>query len=160
MGFGKEDMLNRSTVAILALAGAVFGVSAAGCEHFTRSRSDLVVAENPCVDTQFTVYFSENSNRLTRPAGQVIQEAGRALKDCNITRARVVGLSDATGGSQANLTLSQQRAVAVAGALRQQGLPAPSFEIDANGEAGATTAEGNDDPVRRRAEVFLTVSPR
>ncbi len=152
--------MSRSAVTVLALVALGFGVSAAGCGHIMRTRSDLVRSDNACVDTQFTVYFGENSNRLTRQAGQVIQETGRALKDCTITRARVVGLSDATGGSQANLTLSQQRAVAVAGALRQQGLPAPSFEIDANGEAGATTAEGEDKPVRRRADVFLTVSPR
>ncbi len=152
--------MSRSAVVVLAVALVGFGVTAAGCGHLVRTRSDLVRSENPCVDTQFTVYFSENSNRLTRPAGQMIQETGRALKDCNITRARVVGLSDATGGSQANMTLSQQRAVAVAGAMKQQGLPAPSFEIDANGEAGATTAQGQDDPVRRRAEVFLSVSPQ
>ena len=152
--------MSRSAVVVLAVALVGFGGTAAGCGHLVRTRSDLVRSENPCVDTQFTVYFSENSNRLTRPAGQMIQETGRALKDCNITRARVVGLSDATGGSQANMTLSQQRAVAVAGAMKQQGLPAPSFEIDANGEAGATTAQGQDDPVRRRAEVFLSVSPQ
>lgn len=152
--------MSRSTVTVLALVTVSFGVAAAGCGHLVRTRSDLVRSDSACVDTQFTVYFSENSNRLTRQAGQVIQEAGRALKDCTITHARVVGLSDATGGPQANMTLSQQRAVAVAGALRQQGLPAPSFEIDANGEAGATTAAGEDKPVRRRAEVFLTVSPR
>lgn len=152
--------MSKSAITVLAVVAVGFGVTAAGCGHLVRTRSDLVRTESACVDTQFTVYFGENSNRLTRPAGQVIQETGRALKDCNITRARVVGLSDATGGSQANLTLSQQRAVAVAGALRQQGLPAPSFEIAADGEAGATTPQGQDDPVRRRAEVFLSVSPR
>lgn len=152
--------MSKSAVAVLAVVVVGFGVTAAGCEHLVRTRSDLVRSDSACVDTQFTVYFSENSNRLTRPASQMIQETGRALKDCIITRARVVGLSDANGGSQANLTLSQQRAVAVAGALKQQGLPAPSFEIDANGEAGATTAQGQDDPVRRRAEVFLSVSPQ
>ncbi len=152
--------MSRSAVVVLAVVVLGFGVTAAGCGHLVRTRSDLVRSDSACVDTRFTIYFSENSNRLTRPAGQMIQETGRALKNCNITRARVVGLSDATGGSQANMTLSQQRAVAVAGALKQQGLPVPSFEIDANGEVGATTAQGQDDPVRRRAEVFLTVSPQ
>lgn len=113
-----EGATGRSAGAVLALVAVGFGTAAAGCGRLVRTRPDLVRSENPCVDTQFTVCFGENSNRLTRPAGQLIQEAGRTLKNCTIDRARMVGLSDATGGSEANRTPSQQRAVAVAGALR------------------------------------------
>lgn len=152
--------MRGSTLMVLALTTVGFGLAAGGCEHFARTRADLVRSSSPCVDTQFTVYFNEGSSRMTRQAGQVIQETGRAMKECNITRARVVGLSDAVGGSATNLTLSQRRAVTVAGALRQQGLPAPSFEIAAGGEEGATTADGREDPVRRQAVVMLTVQPK
>jgi len=152
--------MHKTTMALVAVAAVGFGLSAAGCEHFTRTRADLVRSSSPCVDTQFTVYFDEGSSRMTRQAAQVIQETGRAMKECNITRAQVVGLSDAVGGSATNLTLSQRRAVTVAGALRQQGLPAPSFEIAAAGEEGATTADGREDPVRRQAVVMLTVQPK
>ena len=72
--------MSKSAVAVLAVVVAGFGVTAAGCGHLVRTRSDLVRSDSACVDTQFTVYFSENSNRLTRPAGQVIQETGRALR--------------------------------------------------------------------------------
>lgn len=144
----------------MAFAVVGIGVLAAGCSHFPQSRDDLVQASTPCSDTHFSVYFNEGSNRLTRQAGQLIAETGRALKACNISSARVVGLADATGAPQANLSLSQQRAVTVAGALRAEGLPAPSFEIDAAGETGALLADGREDPVRRRAEVYLTVQPR
>lgn len=119
----------------------------------------LVTNDSPCVDSQFTVYFNEGSNRLTRPAAQMIQENGRRLRGCTITSARVVGLADATGTPQANLSLSQRRAAAVADAMKRQGMPSPRFEVDAGGEAGAQTADGHDAPVRRRAEVYLTVAP-
>jgi peptidoglycan-associated lipoprotein len=155
-----EGGMRRSVVALVAFLTAGFGLATAGCEHLPRTRADLVRSASPCEDTHFTVYFNEGSNRLTRQAGQVIQETGRAMKECTIVRARVLGLTDATGAAQANMTLSQQRAVTVAGALRQQGLPAPSFEIEAGGEAGAMSSDGHEDPVRRRAEVFLEVQPQ
>ncbi len=81
------------------------------------------------------------------------------MRPCRVVRARVVGLADATGTPEANHTLSQQRAVQVAEALRRNGLPAPTFEIAAAGEQGALTPDGRADPVRRRAEVFLEVAP-
>jgi outer membrane protein OmpA-like peptidoglycan-associated protein len=147
-------------MAAAALATVGFGLSAAGCEHFPRTRADLVRNPTPCVDAHVTVYFNEGSNRLTRPAAQVIEETGRNLRNCSILQAHVVGLADATGTPEANLSLSQRRAVAVADALRRQGLPAPSFDIAAAGEAGAMTDDGRDDPVRRRAEIFLEVAPK
>lgn len=48
----------------------------------------------------------------------------------------------------------------MAEALRRQGIPAPQFELAAVGEDGAALADGREAPVRRRAEVFLTVAPR
>jgi outer membrane protein OmpA-like peptidoglycan-associated protein len=146
----------------LATAFSILGVAAAAgaCSHLPRTRADLVQSSSPCADTHFSVYFNNGSNRLTRQAAQLVAETGRALKACSITSARVVGLADAAGTAEANLSLSQRRALAVAGALRREGLPAPTFEIDAGGETGALLADGREDPVRRRAEVYLVVRPQ
>ncbi|HYE42716.1 MAG TPA: OmpA family protein, partial [Caulobacteraceae bacterium] len=148
----------RKLVTTMALIGAA---ASAGCANlgWPRDRADLVVPTATCTDTDFIIYFNEGSDRLTQPAMQLIRETTRNLKTCRITRARVVGLADATGAPQANLTLSQRRALRAAEALRAEGVPAPSFEIDAGGAAGALTADGRDDPVRRRAVVFLSVAP-
>ena len=140
---------------ILALAGAAL----AACETMPRTRADLVRPADTCADTQFTVYFDEGSARLTGPARQLVEATSRGLKPCRVLRTRVVGLADATGTPEANLTLSQRRAVEVSRALQAQGLPAPTFEIMAAGDTGALTADGREDPVRRRAEVYLAVSP-
>lgn len=154
---GDEGMRILTTMALIGAATA-----AAGCANmgWPRDRADLVTTAPVCADTELTLYFNEGSDRLTEPARQMIRETTRTLRDCNITRARVVGLADATGTPEANLTLSQRRALRAAEALRAEGVPAPNFEIDAAGDAGATTADGRDDPVRRRAVVFLSVSPR
>jgi len=144
--------------AFLATAAAVAAL--AGCQTWPKTRADLVRSDSLCVDSQFTVYFNEGSNRLTRPAVQMISETGSALKGCAVSHARVVGLADATGTPEANRTLSQRRAAAVADALRRQGIPSPQFELAAAGEDGAMTADGREAPVRRRAEVFLTVTPK
>ena len=149
-------MSGRTVVIAVVLAAA--GV--AGCQLGPRSRADLVTSANPCVDSQFAVYFNEGSTRLTNPATQLIAETGKGLKGCTISRARVVGLADATGTPEANRSLSQRRAIAVAEALRRQGMPSPEFELAAAGEDGATTADGREAPVRRRADVFLTIGPR
>ena len=142
------------------LASAVAATGACADLGWPRKRTDLVVAVTPCADTNFTIYFNEGSDRLTQPALQLVRETADRLKACSITHARVVGLADATGAPQANLTLSQRRALKVAEALRAQGIPAPAFEIDAAGDAGSMTSDGREDPVRRRAEVYLSVGPR
>lgn len=142
----------------LVMLGAA--ASLAACQTGPRSRADLVMDSSPCADSQFTVYFNEGSNRLTRPASQLISATGEGLRGCDIRGARVVGLADSTGTPQANQTLSQRRAVVVAEALRRSGFPAPQFELAAMGEDGAVTADGREDPVRRRAEVYLTVAPK
>ena len=60
----------------------------------------------------------------------------------------------------ANMTLSQQRARAVAQALTRAGMPAPVFEVAAAGDAGAVTPSGQDELLRRRTEVIVEVAPR
>ena len=140
-------------------AAAVAAAGLGACDHLHGDRP-LVTSDSPCVDSHFTIYFNEGSTRLTRPADQLLQETSRGLRGCMITRARVIGLADATGTPQANLSLSQRRAVAVAEAMKRRGMPAPEFEIDAAGEDGALLPDGREDPVRRRAEVHLSVVPK
>lgn len=145
-------------LATMAIIGAVAAATGACASRWPRERADLVMPARTCADAQFTIYFNEGSDRLTQPAAQVIQETVRGLEGCRIDRVRVVGLADATGAPAANLSLSQRRALRTAEALRVAGAPAPTFEIGAAGDAGALTADGREDPVRRRAEVYLGVS--
>jgi hypothetical protein len=111
-----------------------------------------------CSDGRFSIYFAEGSDRLTEPARQVIAARARVLRTCRIREVRVIGLSDASGAAESNLSLSQKRARRVAEALAAEGLPRPVFEVRGAGAWGATR-DGREIPVRRRAEVVLAVSP-
>ena len=126
----------------------------------TPKRTALVVGESPCISGRFDVYFVENQARLTDAATLLLQTAADKAKDCTVNHVRVLGLADATGTVEANLSLSQRRARAVAEALTQAGMPAPAFELNAAGDAGAVNASGADELLRRRAEVFIETAPR
>jgi outer membrane protein OmpA-like peptidoglycan-associated protein len=126
----------------------------------TPKRTALVVGESPCISGRFDVYFVENQARLTDAATLLLQTAADKTKDCHVKHVRVLGLADATGTVEANLSLSQRRARAVAEALTKAGMPAPAFEVNAAGDVGAVNASGADELLRRRAEVFIETSPR
>ena len=150
-------------LAALAMMSAAALTALAGCSGTRRSfqnRFALVRAESICADQSFTIYFDEGSDGLTSQARQLIRETARQYQACAIRTVRVVGLADSTGTPEANLSLSQRRARRVAHALGLAHFPAPAFEVSAAGEQGATLSGGREEPVRRRAEVFLTVAPR
>ncbi|MDQ8028012.1 MAG: OmpA family protein [Brevundimonas sp.] len=143
---------------VIAAGAAVL----AGCSWTPgmRDRSAVVAEVSPCVTKRFDVYFAENEARLTNAALQAIGLTATQLQSCDIRRVQVVGLASATGDVAANLSLSERRALAVAEALVAAGWPSPAFELGAVGDAGATTAAGANEPLRRRTEVVVEASPR
>ena len=143
-----------------ATATAVIVLGAAGCTNLGwRDRSEMVVDPTVCVDTTVPIYFEESQANLTGPARDLIRTGADALQGCSIERVRIVGLASATGSAQNNMTLSERRAITVARALADAGLPAPAFDVEAAGEAGAR-ADGVSEPVRRRVEVIIEAAPR
>jgi peptidoglycan-associated lipoprotein len=144
-------------IAGVAVVTALVG----GCEtarKFT-SRDQLVAAPPACAPKRFEVYFDDGQARLTEPARQAIGMTAAQLNGCQIRTVRVIGLADARGGDEANLSLSERRARAVAQALTAAGWPAPAVDIEAAGAAGATTDTGAREPLRRRTEVLVDASP-
>lgn len=137
------------------LAGAVL----AACAPMPK-REALVTGESPCMPMRFDVYFVENQARLTDAAATAIEAAAGQVRACDVRRVRILGLADAVGAAQNNMTLSQQRAREAARALAEAGLPAPAFDVTAAGDAGALTAAGTEEPLRRRTEVVIEAHPR
>lgn len=142
--------------------GLAAGLVLSGCGAATAfgDRGQLVAEPAVCAPTRFEVYFTENDARLTPAARQVVDLNAERLRGCDIRRVRVLGLADATGTPEANLTLSQRRARTVAAALVGDGWPTPAFELDAAGDAGAVAASGAHEPLRRRTEVVIDAAPR
>jgi peptidoglycan-associated lipoprotein len=140
---------NRRTVVILA---GVTALVLQGCATGGRER---IVRDGRCADFSFQIYFEQQSAGVTSAADTVMTDAARQIQGCPEPAVEIVGLADFRGAPAPNLALSRQRAEAVAGALQRKGFAAPSFRVLAAGEAGAITPEGEAEPLRRRAEVFV-----
>ncbi|MGZ9098346.1 MAG: OmpA family protein [Brevundimonas sp.] len=145
----------------IGLAGVAVAVALSGCAgpRFM-DRSAVVTEPSPCTAKRFEVYFADSEARLTEPARQAIGMTAAQLQGCDIRKVQVIGLADARGGATANQSLSERRALAVAEALTAAGWPAPVFDVDAAGDAGAITDGGVREPMRRRTEVLIDAAPR
>jgi len=148
--------MKRSIVLLGLTAVAVSGCAMTGFKN----PSDLVVEPSACTAKRFEVYFADSEARLTESARQAIGMTAAQLQGCDIRKVQVVGLSDARGGSEANQSLSERRAMAVAEALTAAGWPAPAFDVDAVGDEGAVADSGVREPMRRRTEVLIDAVPR
>lgn len=145
-------------IGIVAAVSAATALSGCSGARFWE-RSDLVAEPAACAQQRFEIYFAEGQARLTEPAAELIDTTAAALRGCEIARVDVLGLADASGTPGRNLTLSQERARIVAEAFAAAGWPAPAFQLSAAGDAGATTAAGTQEPLRRRTEVIVHAAP-
>lgn len=145
---------------LIIIAASAAAVAGCGWTPGMRDRSELVAEPSACTQKRFEVYFAENEARLTTPALQAIGLTATQLQGCDIQRVKVTGLASSTGDVASNLSLSERRAVAVVEALVAAGWPTPAFELGAVGDAGAVTADGTNEPMRRRTEVLVEAAPR
>jgi peptidoglycan-associated lipoprotein len=133
----------------------------AACTTTPAKRAATVsAAPRVCTDFSFPIYFDKGSDQLTAPAQAVLNSSALQAKGCLVSKVEVLGLADADGRANRNLALSHRRAARVAAALSAFGLPAPAFDIEAIGEAGAKAADGAPEPLRRRTEVVIHASSR
>lgn len=152
--------ISITRVTVLALLTAGLGLSACSTAQRFWRRDQLVAPSTACAPQRFDIYFTEAQARLTEPAREAIGLYAARLQDCRITSVKVLGLASATGDSAANRDLSERRAVAVTDALSAAGWPMPVFSLESEGDAGAVTADGVAQPLRRRTEVVVEAAPR
>ncbi len=145
---------------LMVVGGMLAAGLAAGCATQPETREALVAETPQCAAHRFDVYFAEGQARLTPDAAEAIRLAGERMQPCRIEMVRVLGLADATGGADANLSLSAQRARMVAGARPEAGLPTPAFDVEAAGDQGAPKQDGTREPLRRRTEIVIDARPR
>ena len=139
------------------------GLGASGCESARgvfKDRSQIVSMPAACSAKRFEIYFADSEARLTEAARQAIGLTATQLQGCTIKSVKVLGLSDARGGAEANQDLSERRAKTVAEALAAAGWPAPAFDVAAAGDEGAANAAGVREPLRRRTEVLVDAAPK
>ena len=135
-------------------------VALSGCGHMPTGRDRIVKTPPRCVDQTVEVYFEQFSAEVTKEGRAVIAAAAAQAKPCKVASVDILGLADNVGGDAAsNLELSKRRAQSVTAALTAAGLPAGEIKTAAAGGAGATTAKGQAQPLRRRADIVLHLSP-
>jgi len=149
----------RRTANWAAVASLGLALGLAGCGTVMKPRDRIVRAPPRCVDQTVQIYFDQESAEVSKEGRAVLNAAAAQSKPCRVTSVDVLGLSDSTGGADANLDLSKRRAQSVTAALTAAGLPAGEFKVAAAGQAGATTATGQARPLRRRADVLLHLAP-
>ena len=139
------------------LTGVVLAVGLASCSS-TGTRARMERPAPVCQDVTVPIYFDTNRAQLTREGRRVISMAAADAQGCSVDKVQVVGLADASGDPAANLELSKARAASVADALMRAKLPPAEFDLSAVGQAGAVTAGGQNQPLRRRTDLVLKLS--
>lgn len=140
----------RQAMAIAATMTAItaLGLALGGCGQVSGLETQArILAEPPCTDVFFPIYFAARSAELSAAAERVIRNAGHQAQGCRGFQVEVVGLADPESGAGSDL--SRQRARRLARALEASGLPPPRFQADAFGAAAAPA------PDRRRIDVFV-----
>lgn len=141
----------------LAAVAAVAGLTGA-CASLPMGRAAIEKPAAGCQAVNVSLYFDQNSSRVTRDARAVLRTAAAQVRGCRIDSVRVLGLADAPGAPGANLELSKARADAVTRALGAVGLRNATFEVAAAGDAGSVNGQGEARPLRRRADVMIAAS--
>ncbi len=123
----------------------------------TGPAAGVVPAAGPSIN--LSVQFANGSAALTPAAMATLDQLGTALSSAQLKayRFRIAGHTDTVGSASYNLTLSQQRAAAVAQYLETKfGIAAARLEAVGLGEAGllVPTPPQTAEPRNRRVQVI------
>ena len=103
------------------------------------------------------VLFQTNSFNLSPEACKILDEAVAFMKKYPMLKAHIDGHTDSTGGEQLNLTLSDNRAKAVADYLIGQGVPSSAITYQGYGKSNPVapnnTKEGR--AANRRVQISI-----
>jgi outer membrane protein OmpA-like peptidoglycan-associated protein len=104
-----------------------------------------------------TVYFSTNSDRLSRVTRQALEDLARVWRKQHDFRIVLGGHADERGSSEYNMQLSRQRAAMVARYLTSRGVPASAIESRYFGETRPSDPESNKAAwaLNRRVTIWL-----
>jgi outer membrane protein OmpA-like peptidoglycan-associated protein len=93
-----------------------------------------------------TVYFTLGGAQLTTEARRTIRVFAATVIAEHLTTVRVTGHADTLGSTDENKRLSQRRALAVAAALVEYGIPREHIMIDWTGESDLPIPTSNETP--------------
>lgn len=139
-GYSISGLWERATA---ALAGLKQGFGA----------QDLVNALN-----LMQVHFKSNSDRISADSQDILERAADAIQAAAPgTRIEVGGHSDSVGTDEANLTMSQKRADAVAARLTQLGVAADSLIAKGYGQSRPVADNSTEEGRAKNRRIEFTV---
>lgn len=91
--------------------------------------------DNIILNMPSNITFGVNQAQVQPQFQNVLRSVALVIQKYNQTLVDVIGHTDSTGSDSYNLTLSQQRATAVANALTQHGINPQRFFVEGRGKA-------------------------
>lgn len=113
-------------------------------------------ADTPLQQLSFLVFFDWNKYNISASARDVLDTAAHDIMSRSDIRKIIVrGYTDASGGEQYNLKLSQERANAVRKSLIAQGIPASKIQAEGHGKSDqlVKTRDGVREAQNRRVQI-------
>lgn len=113
------------------------------------------LAALPPAPLHYTLYFDSGTAVLTAESAALLPIIRTALTQRPFPHLEIIGHADATGSDALNLTLSRERAEAVAKILREGDLSQASLAISSHGKRNplVPTPDGVSEPRNRRVTV-------
>jgi outer membrane protein OmpA-like peptidoglycan-associated protein len=111
----------------------------------------------PTAEARFNLYFLLGGTELTPESAAVLPRIVEACKDRHSTDVAIIGHTDTTGDSKANLRLGQARAEQVAKMIQALGVDGASIFAESHGanDLLVPTKENVAEPRNRRVEVIV-----
>lgn len=165
LGKGGDDTRNKVLIGagIGALVGGGIGLYMDNQEKELRAELDAYgvsvtrVGEKIVINLPSNVSFTTGSSSVNPNFYPALNAIGKVLAKYNQTILDVDGHTDNVGTPQSNQTLSEQRALSVAGYVANSGIDKRRFRIRGHGEASpiASNASANGRAANRRVEIAI-----
>jgi len=117
-----------------------------------------VTSPKPLIrSTAYMLFFDHNRASITKEGQDILAKVVSDFLQYDDTEVLLHGHTDTSGGADYNMSLSEQRAVAVAKALIRGGISTDRINYFAFGETDlrVPTADAIREPGNRRVEIFL-----
>ncbi len=154
---GSQELSTPNTVVRVARADTppapAAPIDPAEVRRIFGSAIDVLPAEQ----LSFNLYFDVNTANLTAASQAELPAVLQAIRDRKSTLISVTGHTDTTGTREGNLTLSLQRAEAIAAQLRAIGVTPEKIFVGSHGQDDPLVASGPNQnvPQNRRVEVIV-----
>jgi outer membrane protein OmpA-like peptidoglycan-associated protein len=111
----------------------------------------------PVKPAHYTLYFHNDSTRLTEESSRLFEEVIASIKRINPAEVSIVGHTDRVGSREQNFHLGFERASQVKKLLVSRGVQAGLIEITSHGEDNPLikTADNVPEPKNRRVEIII-----